>query len=153
MISKSSGKTASGKILPIITINAKQAQNWRIIFAARNQYGSVIAQYHDLDQAKLLDVKVGDNNSSNPTHQLREVFPNKELAQRSAKSTLQKLTQSAVTLNITLIGNPDLVAESKITLQGFNSNIPSDWTVIRAEHVIEAGGFTTRVEAEHKISI
>ena len=49
------------------------------------------------------------------------------------------------------MGNPAIVAESKLVLQGFRSGIPADWTVTRVEHAIESSGFTTRVTAEHKL--
>jgi len=147
-VPKAGNKSASGQILPTVAINPKDTRDWRITFAERNHHGSVVAEYHDIDEAKVIEAKAG---SGDPIHRLRETFPTKELAERASESELKKLTQSTATLNITLVGNPALVAESKILLQGFRAAIPFDWTVTRAEHAIEASGFTTRLTAEHKM--
>ena len=147
-VPKDRNKSVSGQLLQVISVVPKDSKDWRISFSERNHHGAVVAEYHDVDKAKVIEAKAG---SGDPIHRLRETFPTKELAERAANSELKKLTQSTATLNITLVGNPAIVAESKLVLQGFRSGIPADWTVTRVEQAIESSGFTTRVAAEHKL--
>ena len=147
-VPKDSNQSASGQSLAVISVTPKDCKDWRIRFSERNHHGAVVAEYHDVDEAKVIEAKAG---SGDPIHRLRETYPTKELAKRAAKSELKKLTQSTATLNITLIGNPAIVAESQLVLKGFRSGMPENWTVTRVEHAIESSGFTTRVSAEHKI--
>ena len=56
---------------------------------------------------------------------LRGVYPNSGLAQAAVQAKLERLTRGTQTLNITLSGRGDLVAESKIYLSRFRSGIDS----------------------------
>jgi phage protein D len=82
-----------------------------------------------------------------PVHTMRGVYPNSGLARAAAEAKLERLTRGTQTLNITLAGRADLVAESKIYLSGFRAGIPSDWIITRAEHTLDSSGYRTTIDA------
>jgi len=94
--------------------------------------------------AEPVEEKAGDGD---PVHTMRGVYPNSGLAKAAAEAKLERLTRGTQTLNITLAGRPELVAESKIYLSGFRPGIPIDWVITRAEHTLDSSGYTTTIEA------
>jgi phage protein D len=51
-------------------------------------------------------------------------------------------------IQISTIGNTSLIAESKIILTGFKPGIPTIWTITKAEHTLDSGGFRSQIEGE-----
>lgn len=137
-------KSFTGQIIGGSTIDLKEVASWSITFAERDHQASVICYWHDPDKAEPIEEKAGDGD---PIHTLRGVYPNSGLAKDAGQAKLERLTCGTQTLNITLSGRPELVAESKIYLSGFRSGIPSDWVITRAEHTLDSSGYTTTIEA------
>ena len=51
------------------------------------------------------------------------LYASSDLAQSAASAKLNQLMSSTVTLNITMPGSPELVAEAKINLLGFRKGV------------------------------
>ncbi len=50
-------------------------------------------------------------------------------------------------LDITMPGNPELFAEAKLNLIGFNQAVDGEWIVNRAEHTLNSSGYLTMLSA------
>ena len=48
---------------------------------------------------------------------------------------------------MTISGNPELCAEAKLNLVGFNQDIDGEWVIDRAGHILDSRGYQTTVEA------
>ncbi|WP_395461629.1 hypothetical protein [Wolbachia endosymbiont (group A) of Therophilus tumidulus] len=48
---------------------------------------------------------------------------------------------------MTIPGNPELFAEAKLNLVGFNQDIDGEWIVNRAEHTLNSSGYLTMLSA------
>jgi phage protein D len=137
-------KSFTGQLIGGGTLSLDEISSWRVTFAERDQHNSVASYWHDPDKAEPVEEKAGDGD---PVHTMRGVYPNSGLAKAAAEAKLERLTRGTQTLNITLAGRPELVAESKIYLSGFRPGIPSDWVITRAEHTLDSSGYTTTIEA------
>ena len=137
-------KSFTGQLIGGGTLSLDEISSWRVTFAERDQHNSVASYWHDPDKAEPIEEKAGNGD---PVHTMRGVYPNSGLAKAAAEAKLERLTRGTQTLNITLAGRPELVAESKIYLSGFRPGIPSDWVITRAEHTLDSSGYTTTIEA------
>lgn len=143
-VPEGNAKSFTGQLIGGGTLSLDEISSWRVTSAECDQHNSVASYWHDPDKAEPVEEKAGD---SDPVHTMRGVYPNSGLANAAAEAKLERLTRGTETLNITLAGRPELVAESKIYLSGFRPGIPNDWVITRAEHTLDSSGYTTTIEA------
>jgi phage protein D len=139
-------KSVSGKTLTPVAISGEQVNTWSMKAASRGKYQAVTANYHDAGQADRIDVTVGEGD---PAFKLPFTYPNKEQAEGAAKGKLAALERGTATLDLTVVGNPALAAESMMSLSGVNSKVNGDWSVIRVDHRLEGqGGYSCNISSE-----
>lgn len=175
-ITSGSGKTASGKALPAITIDRKEGDRHRFAVADREAYTAVRAYYFDVRQALRGEVQVNDkkaktirekstNNTTaetpdpsvsdtGNTKTLRHTYSTKDKALRAAHAEWARLQRGVATFSLTLAqGRPDLTPEQPANVSGFKAQIDAiDWTLIKVTHSITDNGYTTAVELEVRAS-
>jgi hypothetical protein len=78
---------------------------------------------------------------------LRGLYPTREAAKIAAKSVYEKLTQKAYTFTAEIPGNPNVLAESRLRLKNFRTEIPIDWIIARSTHSLTSAGYKTSLEA------
>lgn len=138
-------KTVSGQSMPTVTLTPADVTSWRVSITKRETSGCVVACWHETDAAKRHEVKVGDGE---PVTRLKMYYPNQDLARSAAQAEIQKRERGTVSVNVTLPGRTDLVAEGRLVLRGFRSGVDGEWSIKRAEHNLSGSGYTTSVEAE-----
>lgn len=144
-VPKGEAKSASGQIIPAITIHEKQITSWGATFADREKFGSVQAEYHDKDLAEKVKVTAG---SGEPVHTLRHTYDTPEIATQNAKAMLERLKRGTGTVNVTLPGNTRFLAEGKINLIGVRAGVDGEWILTRVEHSFDNGGYQCRLDGE-----
>ncbi|WP_435055982.1 hypothetical protein, partial [Shigella sonnei] len=78
----------------------------------------------------------------------RKTYPTAEEASAAAASELASLQRGRKNLDITLPGNPLVIAESPITLSGgWRDGFTGDYVAVRVEHRVGGGGYTTSFTA------
>ncbi|WP_246038746.1 hypothetical protein [Wolbachia endosymbiont of Leptopilina clavipes] len=60
---------------------------------------------------------------------------------------LVRLSLDYYTLDVTMPGNPQIFAEAKLNLIGFNQAVDGEWIVNRAEHTLNSSGYLTMLSA------
>lgn len=70
-----------------------------------------------------------------------------QLAMSAANAKLKQLKRSNETLEITMPGNPQIFAEAKLNLIGFNQTVDDEWVINRAEHTLNSSGYVTTLSA------
>ncbi|XGA08481.1 MAG: contractile injection system protein, VgrG/Pvc8 family [Wolbachia endosymbiont of Xenopsylla cheopis] len=143
-IPKGKSKSATGKVLGTTSLTPKDVLNWKVNFTVRSRYGSVIANWYDYNRGETIKEKAEDES---PSYTLQEVYSNAESAMSAASTKLKQLKRSAVTLNITTVGNPELCAEAKISLSGFCQEVDGEWVINRTEHILNSSGYSTTLAA------
>ncbi len=145
LVKRGQAKSASGKTIPEVTLKAADISSWQATLAERGRYGSVTAEWHDKVTAERKTVRAG---SGEPVFQLRRSFPDTAQAQTAAEAKLATLNRGTGSLDVTLPGSPNLMAEGVVAMKEFRSGINGRWLVNRVTHTISSQGFTTTLSAE-----
>ncbi len=145
MVPISEAKTVSGKKLEAVTINLSDATKWSATFPDRGRYLSVVASWGDIESGALQEVTAGQGE---PVFRLRNPYPTQADASEAAKAKLKALNHSEAKLSITLPGNPDLLAETPLSLVGFRSGVAAEWVVNSVVHSYSPSGYSVSVQAE-----
>ncbi|BET37235.1 phage tail protein [Wolbachia pipientis] len=143
-ISKNMAKSATGKALGTTTIRPQDTINWKVHFTVRDKYNSVVAKWHSYEKGETIKETVG---SSEPSYIMLELYSNAESALSAANAKLKQLKRNNETLDITMPGNPQIFAEAKLNLTGFNQEVDGEWIVNRAEHTLNTSGYLTVLSA------
>ncbi|MBD0392034.1 phage tail protein [Wolbachia endosymbiont of Pentalonia nigronervosa] len=143
-IPKNMAKSATGKALGTTTIKPQDTTNWQVHFTVRDKYNSVIAKWYSYEKGETIKEMVG---SGEPSYIMLEIYPNAESALSAANAKLKQLKRSNETLEITMPGNPQIFAEAKLNLIGFNQAVDGEWVVNRAEHTLNSSGYLTTLSA------
>ena len=144
-IKRGQAKSATGKKIPEVRLQPENVTSWQTTLAERGKYGAVTAEWHDKATAQRETVKAGDGD---PVYKIRRSYPDATQAQASAEAKLAALDRGTGTLEITLPGNPALMAEGEINMIGFRSGIDGSWLLNRVIHTIGSQGFSTSLNAE-----
>lgn len=139
-------KTASGAPLPGIVLRPVDVTTRRMTLEKRDKAGTVVAVWHDVAAAVYREVTVGDGE---PVKRLTHPFPDAGAARSAAQAELAKAGRGERKLFLTLPGRADLVADGRVTLQGFGRDgYNGEWLVTRVQHTLDTGGYRVSLEAE-----
>lgn len=135
----------SGRELPVRTVAPDDVVRGRVSLRGRARYGAVQVFYQDADVGppRLVQAGAGD-----PVFAVRGRQPDEESAQAAARAKYRELATREASLELTLPGDPSLMAESPLRMSGWGRDVDGRWVVRRARHVLTPGaGFTTEIEA------
>jgi phage protein D len=141
---KGLAKSVTGMVLGSTTIDLSDVISWNYTESQRDDYGKVRAEHVDFDAGETVENAVGEG----VAYALSGAFSSENLASTIASAVLSKLNKSHQKIQISTIGNTALIAESKIILTGFKPGIPTVWTITKAEHTLDSGGYKTQIEGE-----
>ena len=105
VVPRGSGRSVSGAALPTYTASPGigMVLSGRIGYRGRPRYGAVQAGYYDVAAAGVVHVTAG---AGEPRYVIRELHPDR------AQARLAKLRRQAATLDLDVVGDPTLAAES-----------------------------------------
>lgn len=118
---------------------------WNYRQSLRQPAGKVIAVCRDHGAAQDIEVTAGDGD---PVRRLKQRFPNEAEAQSAADAEYKRSQRAGTTVSLTLPGDPDLVAEARLTLAGFRDGVDREWLITSVTHTIDSGGYRCDVSAE-----
>lgn len=136
--------TASGKPMPKTTLLQSSVSRWGMRRSLGEVVGTVIATYRDLEHGADVEVKVGD---SEPVRRLRQRFRDKDEARGAADAEARRADRAVESLEISMPGNPSIVAESKLEPLDFSSAASGEWVVETATHEVSEAGYSTSIKA------
>lgn len=149
MTPRGQGKTISGNVLPTLILTPENLTRYRFTLADRGKYVAVIAYWHNTETAQKESIRAG-NPEGKPVYTLRGLHPDADAAKAAARGKLNSLERGSITGLLTLPGNPQLKAETPLTLNHFHTTINGTWVVTRAEHSLDKSGFLTKVNVVNK---
>lgn len=135
------GKTASGKEMPIITISDPKNTLGRITRTRKDNYQTVSASYRTADMAEAEDVtaSTADEDGGGKTFEIDKEYSTKLEAQDAAKAKLKALNRGTLKLNITLPLKPELSPEYRVQLVNHKASANGIWVVSSADHEVSDG--------------
>ena len=143
MVQQGEANSATGQPLPLMTITADQIKQHHVTQAEANQYDAVTTYWHETKTAKRMAVQIGEGR----VYMSRHTYVDEATATNAAKAKLHQFKRSSLQLSLTLIGNPNFMAEGKINVAGLRSPINGSWVIERVVHLINDQGFTSRIDA------
>lgn len=146
---RASGKTNSGKAMPVITIRADQCESWSATLQDRSKYKAVKAYWQDKGKSKRTGVTAG---SGTPVLSLKNSYASAAEAEQAAASKLKALANGTASVRISgLIGDPTLTAEAIANLVGFRAGVDgSGWVIDQVTHRLGSNGYVNDVDIETK---
>jgi len=174
-IRQGQGKTASGRPLPVITIQRKDGDGHRFTLADREAYTGVIASWlNTREPEKKPEAKVKRRSKAKVRKKepeakqgdyligtdenvlvLSRTYANRNNAERAAKMQWERLQRGVASFSLQLArGRADLYTEMPVKVSGFKQPIDTaEWIITTLTHSVSAdSGFTTSIELEVKIN-
>lgn len=140
---KANGKSVSGATLPILRFVPENITSYSVKRLQRSVPGKVVASWYNCHSAKEEDLVVGD---AEPTEKIRHIYPTKQAAAKAAQALYNQKNRNAYSLDLSLPGNPNIIAEGRISLEGFRTGVNGLWDITEVSHKIGPGGYTTSVK-------
>lgn len=172
-IRQGQGKTASGKVLPVITLQRRDGDSHRFSLADRDAYTGVIASWlHTREPVKKEVTKVKRRRKTTAKKKepeakqgdyligtdenvlvLSRTYASRANAERAAKMQWERVQRGVATFSIELArGRAELYTEMPVKVSGFKQQIDAaDWIITTLTHNLGDSGFTTSIELEVKI--
>ncbi|WP_312836751.1 phage late control D family protein [Pantoea sp.] len=172
-IRQGQGKTASGKVLPVITLTRRSGDSHRFTLADRDAYTGVIASWlHTREPKKKEETKIKRRRKTTKKKEpeakqgdyltgtdenvlvLSRTYANRSNAERAAKMQWERLQRGVATFSIQLArGRADLYTEMPVKVSGFKQQVDSgEWIITTLTHSLSRdSGYTTSLELEVKI--
>lgn len=143
------GKTASGRPLPVLELTRMSGDQHRYHVAQRESYTAVRAHYHSNVKGKRKSVIVGGDNNRN-VKVLPEDYATEAEARAAAKAEFARTQRSQATMDYTLArGRADVYPEVPVYLNGFKPDIDNEsWLVKKVLHELTDSGYTCTIELE-----
>ncbi|CAH9055147.1 hypothetical protein PSECIP111951_01182 [Pseudoalteromonas holothuriae] len=144
-MARGTGRSLSGKELKEVEIKNSQILSWRYGKDAYRQVGDVTAFYYDLDKAARTPVKEG---SGSPSIVLAYVYADEASAKRAAKAKHNRLKRASTRINLSIIGDANIVAGAVVKIVNTKSDADGKWFVDGVEHCINKQGFRSHLVCE-----
>ncbi|MDD3800259.1 MAG: contractile injection system protein, VgrG/Pvc8 family [Novosphingobium sp.] len=149
-----SGKAPGGSALPGETIDRAATSSVSYERVERENYGGVVAVWHDKATGERKQVQAGGSGDSNAKpKRIRKVFANEADARHHAEAEDTRISRTKAKATIDLpLGRPDIYPERPITLTGFKPEIDArDWIVAETTHTMDGdGGLKSKLVLEAK---
>lgn len=141
-------QNSQGQGLPTIHITRQSGDQHRWASSERDAFDGVRAYWSDNVGGKRKEVYAGKKDGRLKT--LKETYASEADALEAAKAERQRIARGMATLDLTLAtGNPELMAQSPVTVQGFKPEIDGqDWLVAEVTHTLDDGGLITKLQME-----
>jgi phage protein D len=137
--------STSGKAMPAVTVSAGQIQSYEVTATGRAKYASVVAAWQDVAGGERREVTAG---SGEPVYKLPGCYPDETRARGAAKGKLQAFERGTGSLELTMEGNPALVAEAKLTISGLGGLADGAWVIEQVRHEFDGrGGYRSILSA------
>jgi phage protein D len=145
---KSTGISVTGKLIATIQILENQISSWKLDILDRAKFGKIIAKYQNIETAKEKKVTIGNEE---PAYEMRFTFPNEEIATNSAKAKLAQQSRGVSQIELTIVGNPKLSTEGKISIPDIRYLKDSQWIITSITHDLSSQGYKSTIRATDKI--
>ncbi|XEG79251.1 phage late control D family protein [Edwardsiella tarda] len=176
-IRQGQGKTASGKLLPLITLTRHIGDGHRFLLADRSAYTGVVTYWlntREPQEKNAVSVrrrrKISNEHSADKRQETKQggylagtdenvliinhTYANRSNAARRAKVEWERIQRGVASFTLQLAeGRADLYTEMPVKVYGFKPPIDeAEWTITTLIHTITPeNGFTTSIELEVRI--
>lgn len=152
-VEKGKGESASGIVLPALTITANMVVigSLRFEYNDRTKFKKVVAYYQDKKKAERVEVKVDADKDGESVYRIPEAFRDPAEADNAAKSKAKQLERNESSVSVTVEGNNSIVAGMPIVFAGIRPGLDGvPYMIDTATHTYTKSGYTTQISAKIK---
>jgi len=145
---ESGGKSASGKALPVYTLDRRDTASYRFNERSRKQdFTGAKAAWFDVDNSEK---KWELSGAEGKVKSLPEIYQNSETALKAASAAFERAARGKLSMSITLsTGDASLIPERPVLLTGFKEKIGGvDWIISNVQLSLGNNVFSTSFELE-----
>ncbi|WP_212722899.1 hypothetical protein [Zooshikella ganghwensis] len=124
-------------------MSAKDITSYRGSLPERSGYKRVVAKYHNSSTGQTESITVGQGE---PARTLSMQYPTREAAQAAVNAAIKGAERSKSSLEITLPGDPKLMAERPINITGLRAGLDGQWLIKTARHRMSGEGYGVSVK-------
>jgi len=146
---KGEGTSASGLPMPPVTVSAHDVLQWSKNFNQQLDVKKVCASWIDYARAEMQEIYVpfGVPKAGENVLRLPHPFNNEREAKAPAVARFDETNREDESLSLTMIGNPEITAEGRISLTNFRTSVNGSYIVKSAAHSFNQGGYQTTLSA------
>lgn len=148
-VKRGASVNAKGEPLPVVSVDlsADGFSSWSCSEQERSYYGSVRAYWNDKRNPKKDNsVTVG---KAEPLKLIKTPFKDQASAKAAAQAELERGALGRYSLNVSMLGDPLIVAESTVNVTGIKPECCGEWVVTSVRHSVP-GAYTTSFTACRK---
>ena len=138
-------KSMGGTALPPVEVRPADVSGFDMRLSRKEDSGTVTATWRAKSKAKQYAVKIG---TGEPVRRIRTAFASEAEARAAAQAEFDRRQRGKATLSVDMVGDPAAVAEAPLTASGFGVGVDGQWIITRAEHRLDGGGYSCRIDAE-----
>lgn len=141
MLRKGSGKTVTGEEIEPFDLPNTRLRDWRWRLEERADYGSVEAEWGDMDGGATHKVVRGDKD---PVHKLRHIYATKDEATRAAEAELSFAGHEAFSMSVEVAGfEPRAFAGGLVRLPEMRGGLEGEWHIKTVTHRLDSALVTS----------
>lgn len=142
------GKAATARGVPLLPVPlaANDIVSWNCRLSDRTEYGSVVAVWHDRVTAQQQQVVAGAEGEA-PVYRIAHLFASETEAKEAAQTTLDEKGRDESTLQLTVVGDPGIVAGGKIILAKVRDKVDGAWIIRSVTHTLDGSGYQCSISA------
>ncbi|WP_045856249.1 phage late control D family protein [Teredinibacter purpureus] len=140
------GESLSASGLPLLPtpITPDNVISWNCQLSDRTEYGSVVAIWHNRVTAAQEQVIEGTADAE-PIYRMPHLFTSEAEAKAAAKAQHNRKKRDASTLDLTVVGDPGIVAGGSVMLVKIRSEVDGLWIIKSATHTLSGSGYQCTV--------
>ncbi|MXO66266.1 phage late control D family protein [Altericroceibacterium endophyticum] len=145
------GLSASGQSLPVEVIDRSAMNRPEYERIERENYGGVIAVWHDRATAERREIQIGGDGEGKPKR-LRKIFANAEDARQAAQAEDRRIGRAKAKLRFELpLGRPDLFPDRPLSISGLKDEVSAlNWLINEITHTMDGkSGLATSISLEY----
>ncbi|MFT0892239.1 phage late control D family protein [Pseudochelatococcus sp. G4_1912] len=151
---RSAGLSGSGRSLATLVLHRSDiiVGTCRVRFADRGKHKRVVAKWQDKGKQQRKEVEIESDAEASASYSLPETYASEDEALKAAQAKSREQQADSDTLELSVLGNPDLKAGQPLRLSDVRPGIDDlIWTVDTATHEFSKSGYTTRVSAKRGV--
>ena len=143
VLSDEKGTNTQDEDIEAIELNLEDISNISYSCKKTAKFRSVQANYQDTDNGEIKTITIGDGE---PVNKLSYLYENEQTATATAQKVYNSSSLDNDTLNLSILGNPDLISGVPIKINGLRDDIPQNWYIKTASHTISKSGYSTSLQ-------
>lgn len=124
------------EVLPPVSIDKSECESGEFTFEPRPRHGKTEAGWYDRTKNKVVH-EIHSTGLQGPVKRLRNTVSTQTEAKAAAKAEAERLNRATGSGSISLLGRPEILADTPLDLTGFRPEVNGRWKAAGVDHVFD----------------